>query len=257
MSEASLLYEVRGPAAWFTLNRPKRRNAIDGDMLRLFHEQLDVAEADAAVRVIVLTGAGDRVFCAGADLMSAFGDVDALSGPELYARLLARLTRFPKPIIARVNGHCLAGGTGLMLAADMIYAREDATFGTPEVKVGVFPMVISPFILKAVAPKKALEMIYTGRRYSAPEADAMGLVTAVFDAEGLDASVARAVEEISANAPVAIALGRQAIAHIEELPLDEALPYLHAKLAELAATEDAAEGLGAFFEKRTPHWKGR
>ncbi len=144
-----------------------------------------------------------------------------------------------------------------MLAADMIYARDDASFGTPEVKVGVFPMIISPFILRAVAPKKALEMFYTGRKYTALEAEAMGLVTAVYDAEGLDAAVGRAVDEITANGPVGIAKGREALAHIADLSLDEAVPYLHGKLAELAATEDAAEGLTAFFEKRTPKWKGR
>jgi len=137
-----LLYEVKGHAAWLTLNREYRRNAISLEMIELFAQALDRAEADETVRVLCLTGAGDKAFCAGADLLATLGGGDATAGARRYAALLKRLVAYPKPIVCRLNGHCLAGGMGLMLAADIVYARPGIKIGTPEVNVGLFPMMI-------------------------------------------------------------------------------------------------------------------
>jgi len=252
-----LLYEVKGHAAWLTLNREYRRNAISLEMIELFAQALDRAEADETVRVLCLTGAGDKAFCAGADLLATLGGGDATAGARRYAALLKRLVAYPKPIVCRLNGHCLAGGMGLMLAADIVYARPGIKIGTPEVNVGLFPMMIGALIFRNALRKKALEMVYTARMYTPEEAEAMGLITRVYAAEEFDAQVERTLQEIGGKGPAGIRLGRQAFAAVADLELDEALDVLCGKLGEVLQTEDATEGLSAFMEKREPQWKGR
>jgi len=257
MSEAELLYEVKGMAAWLTLNREARRNAISVEMIDQFNKYLDQAANDDQIRVLCLTGAGDRVFCSGADLLATMGGDDPGAGARKYAALLKRLNAFPKPLVARLNGHCLAGGMGLMLACDIVYAREGIKIGTPEVNVGLFPMMIGAMIFRNALRKKALEMIYTARMYTPEQAEQMGLVTHVVPAEELDAVVEQALSDISEKGPMAIKLGRQAFAAVADMNLDEALDHLCAQLVEVLKTEDAMEGLSAFMEKRKPEWKGR
>lgn len=250
-------YEQRGPAAWLTIDREARRNALDLATVELLLAHLDRAEADASVRVVCLTGAGTQAFSAGADLAAARAGGDPLAGPRRYARLLQRMRALEKPLVARVNGHCLAGGLGPMLACDLVYAREGIRLGLPEVTVGLFPMMVSALLVRDGIRKKVLELVYTGAQITAREAEAIGLVTrAVPDGE-LDAAVERALEAIAAAAPRAIALGRRALAEAEALPPDDALELLCSRLGDVLATEDAAEGLAAFVEKRTPAWKGR
>jgi enoyl-CoA hydratase/carnithine racemase len=257
MSESELLYEVKGTAAWITLNREYRRNAISIEMIDLFNEHLDNAAADDTVRSVCITGVGDKAFCTGADLLAAFGQDDPSAGPKKYANLLKKMNAFPKPIVARLNGHCLAGAMGLMLSCDIVYAREGIKIGTPEVKVGLFPMMIGALIFRNAVRKKALEMIYTARMYTPEQAEEMGLVTRVFPADQLDVETEKVLAEIGAQGPVAIAFGREALAKAQEMPLDDALDYLCDKLGQVLKTEDATEGLTAFMEKRKPEWKGR
>jgi len=258
MSEESkdLLYEVREGAAWLTINRESKRNSISVEVIDLFDESLDEAEADDQVRVLCITGSGEKAFCSGADLGSTVGGQGA-DGPMRYARLLERMSTYPKPLVARLNGHCLAGGMGLMLSCDMVYAHEGVQVGTPEVKVGLFPMMISPLIVRNMPRKAAMEMMFTGERLSARRAEALGLITRSVATRELDDTVNAVLESICANAPLAIRMGRQAMAQVEDMELKEAIPYLHRRLLAVLNTEDAAEGLSAFFGKREPDFKGK
>lgn len=257
MSEPDLLYEVRDGCAWMTLNRESRRNALSLDMIDLFNEYLDRAEADDEVRVICFTGAGEKAFCSGADLASSFESGDHVAGAQMYAALLKRLSDFGKPLVARVNGHCLAGGMGLLLSCDISYARDGVKIGTPEVNVGLFPMMIGALIFRNAMRKKALEMIYTARMLTASEAEEMGLITRVVPPEDLDRVVEETLAAVASKAPVAIRMGRRALAHAEDLRLEDALHYLGEQLGAVVDTEDAKEGLMAFMQKRKPVWKGR
>lgn len=257
MSEPEVLFEVRDKVAWLTLNHEARRNALSLDMIDLFFEHLDRIESDDGVRVVCITGAGEKAFCSGADLAASVSGGDPLAGAQKYADLLKRMATFPKPLVARVNGHCLAGGMGFMLSCDMVYAREGVKFGTPEVNVGLFPMMIGALIFRNAGRKRALEMIYTARMLSASEAEQMGLITRACAAGELDATVNETLAAVAAKAPLAVSMGRKALAAVEGKGLEEALDYLCEQLREVAATEDAREGMTAFFQKREPIWQGR
>ena len=257
MTEPDLLYEVRDRVAWMTINREARRNALSLEMIDLFHGCLDQIEADDSIRVVCVTGAGDKAFCSGADLATAMGQEETVAGAKKYATLLKRLAAFPKPLVARVNGHCLAGGMGFMLSCDIVYAIQTAKFGTPEVNVGLFPMMIGALIFRNAGRKKALEMIYTARMYSADEAEQMGLITRAYPPDEFDAAVSETLQAIVAKGPLAIRMGRQALAAVADSSLGEALDHLCDQLGEVMATEDAKEGLMAFMQKRRPEWKNR
>ncbi|MDJ0990091.1 MAG: enoyl-CoA hydratase-related protein [Desulfobacterales bacterium] len=251
-----LLYQVEDRIGWVTINREAQRNAIDPEVLESFHRALDAAENDPAVRVIALTGAGDRAFCAGADLGGGMG-ADGLAVFQHYAALLKRLAGYPKPTVARVNGYCLAGGMGLMLACDIVIAVDEAKFGTPEVNVGLFPMMIGALIYRNVLRKKAMEMVLTGSRLTAAEALAMGLVTRVVPRHELDAAVAALLAALAAKSPIGMKIGKQAFHAMADMPFEDAVDFLADQLAAVAATEDAREGIMAFIEKRPPNFKGR
>jgi enoyl-CoA hydratase/carnithine racemase len=254
--EKPLHWHSENRVAWITINREAQRNAINADALAIFHDALSAIESDDAVRVVCITGAGAKAFCAGADLGGGM-DADGREVFKNFADLLKRLAGFPKPTVARVNGYCLAGGMGLMLACDIVIACDDAKFGTPEVNVGLFPMMIGALIYRNVLRKKALEMVLTGSKLTAEEALDMGLITRVVPRDRLDAAVAELLEELSAKSPIGMKIGKAAFHAMADMPFEAAVDYLAGKLAEVAGTEDAREGIMAFIEKRKPKFIGR
>jgi enoyl-CoA hydratase/carnithine racemase len=258
--EDDVVLTREGAVLTVTLNRPARRNALTWAMVERLRAAVAEARADPAVRVLVLTGAGDRAFCAGADL-----DGMATGAPELalhdgrgrLAALFEDLWALGKPTIAKVRGFCLAGGFGLALSCDLLLAADDATFGTPEVDVGLWPFMVTVPLCRSMPPKKALELMLTGRRVGAAEADRLGFVTRVVPVEELDAATTELASSLSGKSPTAVRLGRDAFYRVWDASAADALAALHPLLGVLARTEDAREGLAAFAEKRPPNWTGR
>jgi enoyl-CoA hydratase len=243
-----------------TLNRPDQRNALNPAVNRALLAVLHRAGDDADVRVVVLTGAGDRAFCAGADLGGISADAGAIEQHRhrsAFADVLRTLGDLPKPVIARVNGHALAGGLGLALACDLVVAADHATFGTTEVKVGMWPYLITTAVTDHLGPKRTLELMLTGRRLSAAEALDWGLVNRVVPGGGLDAAVGELCGGLLALSPAGLSLGLQTYAAAREMRRDDALLYLAGMLGVHLQTEDAAEGIAAFLQKRQPRWRGR
>ncbi|GAA4082231.1 enoyl-CoA hydratase/isomerase family protein [Actinomadura miaoliensis] len=261
----TILYETADHVARITLNRPQARNALSDQMVDELLDAFARARDDEEVRVIVLTGAGDRAFCAGADLGglgAAQGDGRPLADPEaIRASAPYRLfTAFPglgKPIIARLAGHAVAGGLGLAAACDLVIAAEDVTLATPEVNVGLWPMMIMAIVNRNVAPKHAFKLYYTGARISAAEGRDIGLVTEVVPRADLDARVDELARLIAAKSPLALRRGRDAFFAVEGRPLEEQVAHLLGELVELAAGADAKEGIAAFLEGRAPRFEGR
>lgn len=254
-----LTYKTTGPVATITIDDPERRNPLSTEVMARLLDAVREASRDPRIRVVVITGAGDRVFSAGGDLAGGFVD-DPIGGHDArgaLADVFREIRLSPKPVIARVNGHALAGGFGLAAACDIVIAVDTATFGTPEVGVGLWPMMIGAILGRAMPPRVALEMMLTGRRIDAAEAVRLGLVSRAVPADQLDTAVAAAVEGIVAASPAVIAMGKAAFYAVEGAPFDAALDHLHIGLTAVAMTEDAAEGVAAFMAKRPPQWTGR
>lgn len=251
--------ERRGQALWITIDRPDKRNAVNADVVAGIGRGYREAHADAAVRVIVLTGAGDKAFCAGADLQdsgAAFA-MDFAKPNVDFADLLRLSQDATKPAIARVNGTCMAGGIGLLCMTDMAVAADHVVFGLPEVKVGVFPMQVMA-LLQRIAPRRIVnEWSITGEPFDAIAAKEAGLLNYVVPAAELDAKVDWLVARIVEKSPTAIRRGKYALRAIASMSFDEAIAYTESQIALLALTEDAKEGLKAFGEKRKPVWPGK
>jgi enoyl-CoA hydratase/carnithine racemase len=260
---SEILYETRGPIARITLNRPERRNPLGPTTIGELLHAIDAAKADEAVRVLVLTGAG-KVFSAGGDLSTMGGggtplqaSAGAATKPGTFVDLNLALTHVGKPTIAMVNGHALAGGLGLVVACDVAIASDEAQLGTPEINVGLWPMMIMATIFRNVPRKRGLELIMTGDKISAADAERMGLITRAVPRERLEAEVEALAQKLAGKSPAVMRLGLEAFYRAQDLELAPALEYLQGQLMAVLATEDAREGLTAFLEKRAPVWKGR
>ncbi|KIZ33126.1 MULTISPECIES: enoyl-CoA hydratase/isomerase family protein [Rhodopseudomonas] len=259
MSNDAVIIEKREQALWITINRPDKRNAINAAVVDGIVRGYREAHDDPQIRVIVLTGAGDKAFCAGADLQST-GAAFAFdfSKPNVdYADLLRLAQNATKPAIARVNGTCMAGGMGLLCMTDMAVAADHALFGLPEVKVGVFPMQVMS-LLQDIAPRRLInEWALTGEPFDANAAQAAGLLNHVVPADELDVKLDWLVKRITDKSPTAIRRGKYAMRAIAAMSFDESIAYTESQIALLAMTEDAKEGLAAFAEKRKPVWPGK
>jgi enoyl-CoA hydratase/carnithine racemase len=256
----TLLCEARGPVTVLTLNRPEKKNPIGPQVCGELVHALATIKSDVEVRVVILTGAGG-VFSAGGDLsmMSSGMSSSGHAGipPASLVDLFTAMHVLGKPIIAMVPGPALAGGLGLMVACDMVIAAETATFGTTEIAVGLWPMMITAEITRNVGRKKTLEMMLTGRKLTAGEALACGLINQAVPADELEAVTMKLAESIAARSPAAMALGLNAFYTSQDMEYIQQLPYLQQQLGTVLALEDAAEGISAFFAKRQPKWKGK
>jgi enoyl-CoA hydratase/carnithine racemase len=252
-----------------TLNRPERRNPIGPATVGELLHALRRAQVDDAVRVVVLTGAG-KVFSAGGDLnqMGQAGEKGAtplqsaatenrLAGTFVDLNLMLAGRGIGKPTIAKVNGHAMAGGLGLVVACDLAIAADDAQFATPEINVGLWPMMIMATIFRNVPRKRAMELILTGERIDAATAERLGIITRSVPRDRLDAEVLVLCDKLIGKSPLVMGMGLDAYHRMQDLELEAALRYLEGELGRVLATDDAAEGLMAFLQKRPAIWKGQ
>lgn len=247
--------------ATLVIEREERRNALDRSTLDELERAFSETGKDPAVRAIVLRGAGEQAFCAGADLaeMLRHESIDAHRRHfDGVARVITAMHAAGPPVIARVQGFALAGGCGLAVAADFTIAAESAVFGLPEIGIGLLPMVVSAPILRATGSRKVvLDLVLTGRRVGASEALSLGLATRVVADADLDATVASLARQIASLSPSVVRLGKEAIYTMGDMDYATSLRYLREMIVLTALTDDAKEGIQAFFEKRPPQWKGR
>ena len=256
----NVLIDASGARATITLNRPDQRNPLGGGMLRDLLTAFTWAKATPEVRVVVLTGAGDKAFCAGADLGSFNPDENEVQrhlGRHMFVELFVLMSELGKPIIGRINGHALAGGMGLATSCDILVASDNATFGTPEINVGVWAMMIQAVLARNIGRKALLEMLLLGERIDANRAREMGLVSRVVPAPELDAAVDELAAKLEKKSPIIMKLGRDSFYRTQDMEFRAALEYLQAQLSIVTLTEDTKEGVMAFFEKREPDFKGR
>ena len=254
--EPELLQRQQDGVLWLTINRPERRNAISPGVLAGLIEALTRANADREVRAIVLTGAGDKAFCAGADLATGQSFKFDYSEPTQGIANLFRLSRqLNVPLVARVNGACMAGGMGLMAMCDMVVAAPHAIFGLPEVKVGVFPAQVLSVLNGLIGARALTELCVTGEPISAQEALQLGLINRV--ADDLDAGVQALLDRFLDKSPAAIRRGLYLMKRIGAMSFEESMAFTESQIGLFALTEDAAEGQAAFREKRKPKWSGR
>ena len=256
-----VLVSVADGVCRVTINRPERRNAMSWSVMQGLREAMAQAKDDARVRVVVLTGSGDAAFCAGADLGGMAGGDEGFLAVHESRRQLASLFHdmwdLGKPTIARVQGWAMAGGFGLALACDLVVASDRARFGAPEINVGLWPYMITVPLARSMAPKRALELMLTGRVVEAPEAERLGFVTRIVPHDELDGAVDELAATLASKSPSVMKLGRDAFYAVWDMEAADALAHLHAMLTLTAQTEDAAEGIAAFLEKRPPRWSGR
>ena len=251
---------VADAVATVTLNRPQQLNPLGLAMQRDLRAALEFAAAEDEVRVVVLTGAGDRAFSAGADLAAqndASPELDKYFSREMFRDLLLFTQRLGKPLVGRVNGHAMAGGFGLTCACDLLIASDNATFGTPEINVGLWPMMLQALMMRNLPRKFVMRMLMLGERFSAQEMKDIGYVMEVVTFDGLDEAVARVTTNLARKSPLIMRIGRDSFFRQQDMELAPALSYLHSALSLVSMTEDSQEGIRAFVEKRRPEFRGR
>jgi enoyl-CoA hydratase len=254
-----VLIARHGHVATVTLNRPEQRNPLSATMLRDLGAALSWCKEEPELRVVVLTGAG-RVFCAGADLTSFDGEMTGLEkyrSRDLFVDLFVLMAELGKPLVGRINGHALAGGLGLACSCDIIVAVDSASFGTPEINVGIWPMMIQAILSRSIPRKVLLEMEMLGDRWTAAQLQSLGVINRVVPHELLDSTVDEIAGSLAKKSPVAMRLGRDSFYRHQDMDFRAALHYLHGQFLLVSQTEDSREGIKAFFEKRAPDFKGR
>ena len=254
-----VLLTTAGHIATVTLNRPDQRNPLSATMLSDLAAAFRWCQQEPEVRVVVLTGAG-RVFCAGADLTSFDGETTSLEkfrSRDLFVDLFILMAELGKPIVGRINGHALAGGLGLACSCDLLIAVDTATFGTPEINVGIWPMMIQAILSRSIPRKVLLEMEMLGDRWTATQLQSLGVINRVVAHEHLDSTVNEITEALAKKSPVAMRLGRDSLYRQQDMDFRAALHYLHGQFLLVSQTEDSREGIKAFFEKREPDFKGK
>jgi len=257
---ATLRYDVDdGGVATIALDQPETRNALSDDLLDDLLAAFAAARDDAAVRCVVLTSTHDSVFSAGGDLESFGSDVppvDRYLASDRFPRLFALIGTLGKPVVCAASGHVLAGALGLALACDLVIAMDTATFGTPEINIGLFGFMIAVLISRNVGRKKMSELLLLGERIDAEEAHRLGIVNRVVAPGAFHAAVDEWAASLAAKSPLLLKLGKDALYAQQDLDFEEALTYQRAQLAIALSSDDAREGVAAFFEKREPRWTG-
>lgn len=245
--------------ATVTLNRPDQRNPLSATMLQDLASAFRWCKDEPEVRAVVVTGAG-RVFCAGADLSSFDGQastLDKFRSRDLFVDLFIQMAELGKPIVGRINGHALAGGFGLACSCDILVAVDTATFGLPEINVGIWPMMIQAILTRNIPRKILAEMEMLGDRWTASQLQSVGVVNRVVEHHLLDSTVDEIAQALAKKSPVAMRLGRDSLYRQQDMDFRSALHYLHGQFLLVSETEDSREGIKAFFEKREPDFKGR
>jgi enoyl-CoA hydratase/carnithine racemase len=254
-----VLVVADGHVATVTLNRPEQRNPLSAVMLRDLAAAFQWCRDESDVRVVIITGAG-RVFCAGADLSSFDGEMTGLEryrSRDLFVDLFILMAELGKPIVGRINGHALAGGLGLACSCDILVSVDTATFGTPEINVGIWPMMIQAILSRSIPRKVLLEMEMLGDRWTATQLQSLGIINRVVPLEQLDSAVKEIADQLAKKSPVAMRLGRDSFYRQQDMDFRAALHYLHGQFLLVSQTEDSREGIKAFFEKREPDFKGQ
>lgn len=253
--------EQKEQSLWLTINRPEQRNALNDDVLLELTEGLRSAQANPAIRTIVITGSGDRAFCAGGDLKAAAEGDSVFSGQPAQDSSLVTLykeaERCNVPIIGRINGHALGGGFGILCMCDLAVGVSNARIGAPEAKVGLFPMIILSYMLRLMPRRKLMEMALTAETWDGARAYKEGLLNFVAETHAeMDDQLDTLIAQITANSPTAIRMGKKAIHAIQDMDLNSAFEYTQLMIEKISNTEDAKEGITAFSEKRKPEWRG-
>ena len=255
---ADVLCEIRNHAYWITINRADKRNALNNSVIGQIAAGYAAAEADANVRVVVLTGCGDKAFCAGADLDPGQNFAFDTSIPTTpFADLFRRVKGSRLPSIARVNGACVAGGMGLLCMTDLAVAVDHAVFGLPEIKLGLFPMQVLVLLRSLVSPRVLNEWCLTGERFDAATALRAGIVNHVVPKAQFDEKIAALIDALAGNSPTAIRRGKYVLDAMEGMSFKQAIAFAEGQLVLAAGTQDAREGMAAFSERRPPKWTGR
>ena len=259
MPYATLRYEVADAVATIALDRPETRNALSDALLDELLAALAAARDDERVRCVVLASTHATVFSSGGDLAGFTADVPLVerhAANDRFPRLFELIGRLGKPVICAARGHVLAGALGLALACDLVIAGERATFGTPEINVGLFPFMIAALVGRNVGRKKMTELLLLGERVDAHEAQRIGLVNRIVAPDAFDASVTEWAQALAAKSPLLVKLGKDALHSQQDMGFDEALAHQRAQLSIALSSDDAHEGVAAFLERREPRWTG-
>ncbi len=254
----SLRLGTRGPVARVVLARPEVRNAFDDGLIEELTRAFAAAGEDPAVRVVVLSGDGPT-FCAGADVnwmrkAGGYSRAENEADAERMARMLRGIDACPKPVVALAHGAAIGGGVGLVAAADIVIASEETVFSLAEVKLGILPAAISPYVLRAIGPRQARDLFLTGERFDAREALRVGLVHRVVPSAELEEAGRRKVAALLTSGPEAVRAAKALIEKVTGKGPEEAMPLTVRTIAERRASDEAREGLSAFLEKRKPAW---